>query len=91
MWTPHGLYELLLREPGVCLVDVSALVRLDAAKLAEAAHVTVACEECAPGAHPRRPGAPKPFCMNYGRDLVPGWERPDAQQHGTAHCAGGRP
>jgi len=49
---------------------------------------TLACLELG---DPRRPGAPKPFCMNYGRDLVPGWERPDAQQHGTAHCAGGRP
>ncbi len=90
VWTPHGLYKLLLREPGVCRVDVSALLRLDEAQLADASLAVAACEECTPGAPKRRPGAPKPFCMNCGRDLVPGWQRPDAQQHGTAHGAGGR-
>jgi len=69
VWTPHGLYKLLLREPNVCRVDVTRLVALDAAKLAEASEVSEACDECAPGAHPRRPGAPKPFCMKCGRDL----------------------
>lgn len=79
VWTPHGLYKLLLREPGVCRVDVSALVKLEVAKLDEAARVTVACDECRPGRRKRRPGAPKPFCMNCGRDLLPGWERPGAR------------
>ncbi len=69
VWTPHGLYKLLLREPNVCRVDVGRLVALDAAKLAEASRVIAACDECAPGAHKRRPGAPKPFCMKCGRDL----------------------
>lgn len=68
VWTPHGLYKLLLREPGVCRVDVSALLSLDSAKLDEASRVTVACSACAPGT-PKQPGAPKPFCMKCGRDL----------------------
>jgi hypothetical protein len=69
VWTPHGLYKLLLSEPGVCRVDVSVLVALDAARLAEASQVIAACDECKPGAPKRRAGAPKPFCMNCGRDL----------------------
>ena len=77
VWTPHGLYKLLLREPGVCRVDVSALLRLDEAQLARASLVIEACDECTPGAPRRRPGALKPFCMNCGRDLVPGWDRAD--------------
>ena len=28
VWTPHGLYNRLLREPNVCRVDVRALLRL---------------------------------------------------------------
>lgn len=71
VWTPHGLYKLLLREPNVCRVNVSVLLTLDAAELAEGSRVIVACDECAPGGHKRRPGAPKPFCMKCGRDLVP--------------------
>lgn len=69
VWTPHGLYKLLLREPNVCRVDVARFVALDAAKLAEASGVIAACDECTPGAPKRRPGAPKPFCMKCGRDL----------------------
>ncbi|MHB1198794.1 MAG: hypothetical protein ACYCZ6_04395 [Polaromonas sp.] len=69
VWTPHGLYKLLLREPTVCRVDVARLVALDAAKLAEASQVIMACDECQSGAPKRRPGAPKPFCMKCGRDL----------------------
>lgn len=68
VWTPHGLYKLLLHEPNVCRVDVSALVKFNAAKLAEASLVIAACDECTPGAPKRGPGAPKPFCMNCGRD-----------------------
>lgn len=75
VWTPHGLYKLLLREPNVCRVDVSALLTLKAADLTRTSRVIVACEECAPEALKRRPGAPKPFCMNCGRDLVSGWWR----------------
>jgi hypothetical protein len=78
VWTPHGLYKLLLRELGVCRVDVSALLRLDEAKLAEASLVLAACEKgCAPGAPKNQRGAPKPFCMDCGRYLVPGWNRPE--------------
>jgi hypothetical protein len=77
VWTPHGLYKLLLREPGVCRVDVSALLRLDGPQLARASQVIEACDECKLGAPKRRPGALKPFCMNCGRDLVPGWDRPE--------------
>lgn len=71
VWTPHGLYKLLLREPGVCRVDVSRLVRLNAADLATAPLIVMACDECAPGAPKRRPGTSKPFCMNCGRDITP--------------------
>lgn len=70
VWTPHGLYERLLREPNVCRVDVSRLVSLDAAGLAKASETIMACDECKPDAPKRRPGAPKPFCMNCGRDLL---------------------
>lgn len=70
VWTPHGLYKLLLRERNVCRVDVSVLLTLDAAELARGSRVIVACDECAPDLHRRRPGAPKPFCMNCGRDLT---------------------
>ena len=71
VWTPHGLYKRLLREPNVCRVDVSRLVRLDTANLAQASQIIMACDECAPGTHKRRPGAPKPFCMTCGRDVAP--------------------
>jgi hypothetical protein len=75
VWTPHGLYKLLLREPGVCRVDVSTLLALNEEQLAAASHIIDACDECAPGAPKRRPGAPKPFCLSCGRSLVPGEER----------------
>lgn len=70
VWTPHGLYKLLLREPNICRVDVSVLLTLNAAELAGPSRVIAACDECAAGAHKHRPGAPKPFCMKCGRDLV---------------------
>lgn len=73
----------------MCRVDVSALVSLDEAELANASLVIEACDECAPGAPKRRQGVPKPFCMNCGRDLVPGWDRPDARPQGMAYHAGG--
>ena len=73
VWTPHGLYKLLLREPGVCRVDVSVLLTLDDADLAKGSRVIAACPECSGGRKP--PGAAKPFCMQCGRDLVPGWAR----------------
>lgn len=69
VWSPHRLYQLLLREPNVCRVDVSRIVALDVAKLAEQSEDIAACEECTPGAAKRRPGAPKPFCMKCGRNL----------------------
>jgi len=77
VWTPHGLYKLLLREPNACRVDVSRLVELDGAELAEASQVIMACDECWPGTPERRPGATKPFCMNCGRGLV---ELPPAEK-----------
>jgi hypothetical protein len=70
VWTPHGLYKLLLREPNVCRVGVARLVSLDAAEMAKASQTILGCDECKPGGHKRRPGAPKPFCMNCGRDLM---------------------
>jgi len=78
VWTPHALYKLLLREPGVCRVDVSRLLKLEAPQFAAASAATVACGRCMPGIKPP-PGAPKPFCMHCGRDLVPGWGRADAR------------
>jgi hypothetical protein len=68
VWTPHGLYKLLLREPGVCRVDVSALLVLDEPQLAGASLIIDACDECTPSVPKRQPGALKPFCMNCGRD-----------------------
>ncbi|HDZ75769.1 MAG TPA: hypothetical protein ENH55_24025 [Aurantimonas coralicida] len=68
VWSPHGLYKLLLREPHVCRVDVSALLAFDAAMLeAGSPHIAV-CGMCMPGA-PQQPGVAKPFCMHCGRDL----------------------
>lgn len=81
VWTPHGLYKLLLREPGVCRVDVSALLTLDEEQLADAGRTVAECDECASGVRKRRPGAPKPFCMNCGRDLVSRWSRPEERVH----------
>lgn len=71
VWTPHALYRRLLRESNVCRIDVSELVQRDLTKLGMSGSRAVpACEECRPGQERRRPGAPKPFCMNCGRDLV---------------------
>jgi hypothetical protein len=69
VWTPHQLYRQLLREPGTCHVDVSALLEIDPGSLGPArARVVGACPACSPGA-PRPPGAAKPFCLECGRDL----------------------
>ncbi|MFQ5846593.1 MAG: hypothetical protein ACE5IQ_02850 [Candidatus Methylomirabilales bacterium] len=68
VWTPHGLYKRLLREPNVCRVDISVLLTLDDDELAKGSRVIAACDECSPGARKRRPGAPKPFCICCGRD-----------------------
>lgn len=71
VWTPHGLYRRLVREPGVCHVDVSELLSRDLSALGtEGSRAVVACEECRPDHPARRPGVAKPFCMNCGRDLV---------------------
>lgn len=78
VWTPHGLYKRLLREPNVCRVDVSRLVRLNAAELAEVPETVMACNDCMPSAPKGRSGAPKPFCMNCGRDLA---ELPEVRDH----------
>lgn len=70
VWSPHGLYTRLLREPNVCRVDVSALLEREPGDLtAPGSRVIAACDECNPDAPRRRPGAVKPFCMNCGRDL----------------------
>lgn len=70
VWTPHGLYKLLLREPNVCRVDVSVLLDrgLDALTGSNS-RIVHACEQCRPDSKKRQPGAPKPFCMCCGRDL----------------------
>lgn len=69
VWTPHGLYLRLLQEANVCHVDVSKLLDSDLSNLASAQTRTVAaCPNCSPDA-PRPPGAPKPFCMECGRDF----------------------
>lgn len=71
VWTPHALYRRLLREPNVCHVDVSELLRRDLSRIGAAgSRAILACDECRPGHPKRRQGAPKPFCMNCGRDLV---------------------
>lgn len=72
VWTPHGLYRRLLREPNVCRIDVSQLLKDDLSKLgSEESRDVPACDECRPDQPKRQPGAPKPFCMSCGRDLPP--------------------
>jgi hypothetical protein len=68
VWKPHGLYRLLLREPNVCRVDVSALLNHLTKLGATASRVIAPCDECRPDAPKRCEGAAKPFCMNCGRD-----------------------
>lgn len=69
VWTPHGLYKRLLKEPNVCHVDVSILLEQDLDHLASPdSRVIAACPHCMPDA-PRQPGAAKPFCMKCGRDF----------------------
>lgn len=71
VWTPHALYRRLVREPNVCHVDVSELLNRDLSTLGvEGTRSIAACEECRPDNPKPRDGAPKPFCMNCGRDLV---------------------
>jgi hypothetical protein len=65
VWTPHQLYRRLLREPNVCQVDVSALLKADLNHLARA-NSRSWCD------HNRPQGAAKPFCMKCGRDLPAG-------------------
>ncbi|MDX1424073.1 MAG: hypothetical protein R3322_13100 [Kiloniellales bacterium] len=80
VWTPHGLYRRLVREPNVCRVDVSKLLDRDLSTLATAgSRAVAACEECRPDTLRRRPGAPKPFCLHCGRDLA---DFPEARDHG---------
>jgi len=71
VWTPHGLHKRLLREPGVCRVDVSVLLTLEAAELAKGSRVIRACEQCAPGA-PKQPGVSPSFsaCIAGGTSKV---------------------
>jgi hypothetical protein len=57
----------------VCFVP-APLAR--APRLDRALQMIEASEEYEPGAPRRRPGAPKPFCLNGGRDLAPEWDRP---------------
>ncbi|MFQ5829581.1 MAG: hypothetical protein ACE5JD_10575 [Candidatus Methylomirabilia bacterium] len=69
-WTPHQLYCRLEREPNVCHVDVSALLRQGLAELGSTGSRAIyACEECQPGQRRQSRGAAKPFCMKCGRDL----------------------
>lgn len=88
VWTPHALYRRLVREPGVCHVDVSELLNRDLSTLGtKGSRAVAACEECRPDHPVRRPGFAKPFCMNCGRDLVElpvpeGEEPPDRRPEG---------
>lgn len=53
VWTPHGLYNLLLREPGVCRAHVSVLLESDLASIAApGTRVVAACPQCTPDAPP---------------------------------------
>lgn len=72
VWTPHQLYERLLKEPNVCRIDVSALLESDLDGLTRAnSRGIAACVACVPGHLRQPPGAAKPFCMSCGRDLPP--------------------
>ena len=69
VWTPHQLYRRLIREPHVCRIDVSALLKYDLEKLASHSSVISPCDACGPNRCVRPQGAAKPFCMKCGRDL----------------------
>jgi hypothetical protein len=70
VWTPNGLYKLLLREPNVCRVNVSVLLSRDLSLLSGvSSRVVLSCELCGPEGKTRQEGAAKPFCMCCGRDL----------------------
>jgi len=73
VFTPHQLYKVLIREPGVCRVDVSVLLGMDLAALSSpTSRVVQACQMCGADPPRRQPGARKPFCMKCGRDLLKG-------------------
>lgn len=65
----HPDYRLLLREPNVCRVDVSALLSHVTKLGATASRVIAPCDECRSNAPRQCAGAAKPFCMNCGRGL----------------------
>jgi len=73
VWTPHGLYRRLLREPNVCRVDVTALLAQDLTDFGGGSRVIQACDHCGAGHSAGRAatcqGARKPFCLHCGRDL----------------------
>ncbi len=76
VWTPHQLYRILRKEPNVCHVDVSALLRYGLTGLATKDSRTIwACEACRPRELKRRKGVIRPFCMKCGRTLEPKEER----------------
>jgi hypothetical protein len=74
VWTPHGLYRRLLREPHVCRVDSSDLLRRDLSTLGmESAHVAdvvAGAERC--GADEARwcEGALKPLVSHRSRGFT---------------------
>lgn len=86
VWTPHGLYRRLLKEPNVCRVDVTALTARDLSTLGSGSRVVEACDHCGggrAGEHVvrqefRQEGARKPFCLHCCRDLP----RPDRSRAG---------
>lgn len=70
VWTPHQLYKRLLKEPNVCRIDVSALLKHDLSALTrQNSRLIAACDACEPGHLRQPPGSAKPFCMKCGRDL----------------------
>lgn len=73
VWTPHQLYRVLRKEPGVCHVEVSALLRHGLTGLTtEDSRAIWACEACRPRELKRRRGRViGPFCMRCGRTLEP--------------------
>lgn len=71
VWTPHGLYRRLQREPGTCHVDTSVLLGRDLSEIgSDGSRVVRACGHCLPETQqPGRRGTERPFCMKCGREL----------------------
>ena len=64
VWTPHGLYRRLKRDPSVCRIDMPNFLHKEFDKLkSEDLRITESCDECRQGGKQ----TDRPFCINCGR------------------------